>query len=128
MRKVKIYLKFFWLPLSLAIIAIIGWLCIPDNFSAFESTLFGTFLGVGLTIVIAEGFKNLTEYKRIKKTFGLLKLVTVPYIKNQAENLQETAKQYNDMCSIEQTASLFVHCAHLDRVAVNFDKSWLQLS
>lgn len=127
MRKIKIYLKFFWLPLLLAIVAVIGWFYIPDDFSAFKSTLFGTFLGVGLTIATAEGFKSLTEHKRVKKTFGLLKLIAVPYIKNQAENLQETAKQYNDMCSIEQAASLFVHCAHLDRVAINFDKSWLQL-
>lgn len=127
MRKVKIHLKFFWLPLLLGIVAIIGWFYIPDNFSAFKSTLFGTFLGVGLTIATAEGFRGLTEHKRVKKTFGLLKLVAVPYIKNQAENLRETAKQYNDMCSIEQAVSLFAHCAHLDRVAINFDKSWLQL-
>ena len=127
MRKVKIYLRFFWLPLLLGMVSIIGWFYMPDNFSTFKSTLFGTFLGVGLTIATAEGFKSLTEHKRVKKTFGLLKLVAVPYIKNQAENLQETAKQYNDICSIEQAVSLFVHCAHLDRVATNFDKSWLQL-
>ena len=127
MRKLKTYLRFFWLPLLLATAGIVGWFYIPDNFSAFKSTLFGTLLGVGLTLATAEGFKSLIEYKRVKKTFGLLKLVTIPYIKNQAENLQETAKQYNDMCSIEQAVSLFVHCAHLDRVAANFDKSWLQL-
>ena len=127
MRKLKTYLRFFWLPLLLAITGIVGWFYIPDNFSAFKSTLFGTLLGVGLTLATAEGFKSLTEYKRVKKTFGLLKLVAIPYIKNQAENLQETAKQYNDLCSIEQAVSLFVCCANLDRVAANFDKSWLQL-
>ena len=127
MRKSKTYLRFFWRPLLLAAAGIVGWFYIPDNFSAFKSTLFGTLLGVGLTLATAEGFKDLIEHKRVKKTFGLLKLVTIPYIKNQAENLQETAKQYNDMCSIEQAVSLFVHCAHLDRVAANFDKSWLQL-
>lgn len=127
LRKLKTYLRFFYLPLLLAIIAIMGWFYIPDIFSAFKSTLFGTLLGVGLTLATAEGFKGLTEYKRVKKTFGLLKLVTIPYIKNQADNLQETAKQYNDICSIERAASLFVHCAHFDRVATNFDKSWLQL-
>lgn len=127
MRKLKTYLRFFWLPLLLATAGIVGWFYIPDNFSAFKSTLFGTLLGVGLTLATAEGFKSLTEYKRVKKTFGLLKLVAIPYIKNQAENLQETAKQYNDMCSIEQAVLLFVHCANLDRVAENFDKSWLQL-
>ena len=127
MRKLKTYLRFFWLPLLLATTGIVGWFYIPDNFSAFKSTLFGTLLGVGLTLATAEGFKSLTEYKRVKKTFGLLKLVTIPYINNQAENLQETTKQYNDMCSIEQAVSLFVHCAHLYRVAANFDKSWLQL-
>lgn len=127
LRKLKTYLRFFYLPLLLAIIAIMGLFYIPDNFSAFKSTLFGTLLGVGLTIATAEGVKNRTEYNRVKKTFGLLKLVTIPYIKNQADNLQKTAKQYNDMCSIEQAFFLFIHCAHFDRVATNFDKSWLQL-
>lgn len=127
LRKLKTYLRFFWCPLLLAIIAIMGWFYIPDNFSAFRSTLFGALLGVGLTLATANGFKGLTEYKRVKKTFGLLKLVTIPYIKNQVDNLQETAKQYNDICSIERAVSLFVNCAHFDRVATNFDKSWLHL-
>src|SRR3990167_5964941 len=50
MRKVKIYLRFFWLPLLLGVVSIIGWFYMPDNFSTFKSTLFGTFLGVGLII------------------------------------------------------------------------------
>lgn len=127
MRKMETYLRFFWLPLFLMAIAIVSWFYIPDDFGTFKSSLFGTLLGVGISLATAESFKRLTEYKRVKKTFGLLKLITIPYLKNQAENLQATIKQYSDICSIEQAASLFVHCAHLDRVAVSFDKSWLQL-
>ena len=126
-RKIKVYIKFFWLLLLLIIAAVVGWFYIPDNLSDFKSTLIGTLLGVGITLAAAESFKKLAEYKRVKKTFGLLKLITIPYLKNQAENLEATIKQYNDICSIEQAVSFFAQCAHLDKLAVNFDKSWLQL-
>lgn len=126
-RKIWTHIRFFWLPLLLAIAAVVGWFYMPDDISNFKSTLIGTLLGIGITLAATEGFKKLTEHRRVKKTFGLLKLVTIPYLKNQAENLGDTLKQYNDICSIEQAVLFFAHCAQLDKVATNFDKSWLQL-
>ena len=94
-RKSKVYVKFFCLPLLLVVTAIVGWFYMPDNLSDFKSTLVGTLLGVGITLAAAESFKKLAEYKRVKKTFGLLRLITIPYLKHQAENLEATIKQYN---------------------------------
>jgi len=126
-RKIKVYARIFWLPLLLAILAIVGWFYVPDNLSNFKSTLIGTLLGIGITLAAAESFKKISEYKRVKKTFGLLKLVTIPYLKNQSDNFEATMKQYNDICSIEQAILFFAQCAQLDKVASNFDQSWLQL-
>lgn len=126
-RKIRTYLRFFWLPLLLASVIIIGWLYVPDDLSNFKSTSAGTLLGVGITLAAAEGFRKLAEHQRIKKTFGLLKLVMVPYLKNHSENLEVTLGQYDDICSLEQAVQFFAQCSRLDKMATNFDKSWLQL-
>ncbi len=126
-RKIRVYIRFFGLPLLLVIVAIVGWFFTPNDLSNFKSTLVGTLLSIGITLAAAEGFRKLAEYKRVKKTFGLLKLVTIPYLKNQSENLEATMKQYNDICSIEQSVLFFAQCSQLDKIATNFDKSWLQL-
>lgn len=127
MRKAKVYFQFFWLPLLLSSVGLFLWFYISDNLSDFKSTLIGAFLGISISLTTAESFKRLAEYKRVKKTFGFLELITIPYLKNQAQNLQDTVGQYQDICSIEQAASFLAICAHLNRVAVDFDKSWLRL-
>lgn len=127
MRKAKIYLRFFWLLLLLSVVGIFLWFYISDDLSNFKSTLIGAFLGISISLAVAESFKRLTEHRRVKKTFGMLELITIPYLKNQSQNLQETVSQYQDICSIDQAVSFLAICAHLDRVATNFDKSWLQL-
>ena len=127
MRKLKIYLKFFWIPLLLVLVAILCWFYFPESANNFRGDLLGTALGVGISIFTAESFKKLNEYKRIKKTFGLLKLVTIPYLKNQAENFSATMNIYNDMCSMEQTISFLIPSSSFNRISEGFDKSWLQL-
>ena len=127
MRKVKVYLRFFWLPLLLSAVGIFLWFYISNGLSNFKGTLIGAFLGISISLAVAESFKRLTEHRRVKKTFGLLELIAIPYLKNQSENLRETVGQYQDICSIEQAVSFLAICAHLDKVAINFDKSWLQL-
>ena len=127
MKKTKIYLRFFWLPLLLSAIGVFLWFYISDDLSGFKSTLTGAFLGISISLAVAESFKRLTGHRRVKKTFGMLELITIPYLKNQSQNLRETVSQYQDICSIEQVVSFLAICAHLDRVAINFDKSWLQL-
>ncbi|MBI2047894.1 MAG: hypothetical protein HYT27_02030 [Parcubacteria group bacterium] len=128
MRKVKKYFEFFWLPLLLLAAGIFLWFYIPDGFSNFKSTLIGSFFGISISLAAADGFKRLTGHKRIKKTFGMLELIAMPYLKNQSQNIRDTVGQYQDICSIEQAISFLAVCAHLDRVALNFDKSWLQLT
>ncbi len=127
MRIFRVYFRFFWPTLLLVVIGVVGWFFIPDSFSTFKSTLFGTLLGVGITLVMVEGYKKLHEYRRINRIFGLLKLTTIPYLKSQSESFQTTMKQFNDICSIEQAIVFFVNCGHLDRTVKSFDKSWLQL-
>lgn len=127
MRKVKVYFQFFWLPLLLSAVGLFLWFYISDNLSDFKSTLIGTFLGISISLAAAESFKRIAEHKRVKKTFCFLELITIPYLKNQAQNLQDTLGEYQDICSIEQAASFLAICAHLNRVAVDFDKSWLRL-
>jgi len=127
MRKFITYLKFFWVPILLLAIAIFCWFYISDTISNFKAGLLGTALGVGTSLFVAESFKKMTEHRRVKKTFGFLKLVTIPYLKNQAENFSASMQIYRDMCSIEQALSFLAMSAHFDRIADNFDKSWLQL-
>lgn len=127
MRKAKAYFQFFWLPLLLSAVGLFLWFYISDNLSDFKSTLIGAFLGISISLAAAESFKRLAEHKRVKKTFDFLELITIPYLKNQAQNLQDTLVRYQDICSVEQAASFLAICAHLNRVAADFDKSWLRL-
>lgn len=127
MRKFITYLKFFWTPILLLVIAIFCWFYVPDTISNFKVGLLGTALGIAISLFAAESFKKVTEHKRVKKTFGFLKLVTIPYLKNQAENFSASMQIYRDMCSTEQALSFLAMGAHFNRIADNFDKSWLQL-
>ncbi len=127
MRKLKLYLSFFWLPLLLIIIAAICWFYIPVGVNSFQSGLIASILGVGISIFAAESYKKLNEHKRVKKTLGFLKLITIPYLKNQSENLSETIKLYQDICSTPQAHAFLMLVANFDSVSISFDKSWLQL-
>jgi len=127
MRKIKIYLKYFCAPLILIVISIVCWFYISDNLSGFKVGLVASILGVGISIFSAEGFKKLTEYKRLKKTLGFLKLITIRYLKNQSENFTATIKLYQDICSVTQAQSFLVLVSNFDSASNTFDKSWLQL-
>lgn len=127
MRKIKIYLKYFLAPLLLIFISAVLWFYIPDNLSNFKVGLLASILGIGISISIVEGMKGLNEHKRIKKTFGFIKLITIPYLKNQSENFLDTMKNYQDICSLTKAQSLLFLVANFDSASLNFDKSWLQL-
>ena len=126
-EKIGIYINFFWIPFLLTAVAIFCWFYIPDGLNSFKDGLIASVLGVGISISIAESFKRLSEYKRIKKTLGFLKLIAVPYLKNQSENLKETIKSYQDICSIKQGEAFLVLVSGFDSISLSFDKSWLQL-
>jgi len=127
MRKIGIYLKYFWIPITLVIISVICWFYILDTLGNFKVGLIASILGVGISIFTAESFKQINEYKRVKKTLGFLKLITIPYLKNQSGNLTETMKLYQDICSITQAQSFLALVSNFDGVSLSFDKSWLQL-
>lgn len=127
MRKIKLYSKFFQLPLLLTIIAVICWFYIPVGVSGFQSGLVASILGVGISIFAAESYKKLNEHKRVKKTLGFLKLIIIPYLKNQSENLTETIKLFQDICYTTQAQAFLILVANFDSVSLSFDKSWLQL-
>ena len=127
MKSFKLCFRFFWLPMSLALIGVLAWFYLPDSLNNFRGSFLGALIGIGASISVAEGLKKLIEYRRIKKTFGFLELVTIPYLRSQADNLSATMELYQDMCSIEQAAQFFAMTASFDKVAINFDKSWLQL-
>lgn len=127
MRKIEIYLKYFWIPIILIIISVICWFYILDTLGNFKVGLIASILGVGISIFTAESFKKISEYKRVKKTLGFLKLITIPYLKNQSENFTETIKLYQDICSLAQAQSFLALVSNFDAVSLSFDKSWLQL-
>lgn len=127
MRKLKIYSKLFWFPLFLIALAIFFWFYISENLGNFQSGLIASIIGIGISIFLSESFKKLTEHKRLKKTLGFLKLITIPYLKNQSENITKTIKIYQDICSIAQAQSFLVLVSNFDSISINFDKSWLQL-
>jgi hypothetical protein len=127
MRKIEIYLKYFWIPITLIVISVICWFYILDTLGNFKVGLIASILGVGISIFTAESFKKISEYKRVKKTLGFLKLITIPYLKNQSENFTETIKLYQDICSMAQAQSFLALVSNFDAVSLNFDKSWLQL-
>lgn len=127
MRKIEVYLKYFLIPIILIIISIICWFYISDTLSNFKVGFIASVLGVGISIFTAESFKQINEYKRVKKTFGFLKLITIPYLKNQSENITDTMKLYQDICSVTQAQSFLVLVSNFDAVSLSFDKSWLQL-
>jgi len=127
MRKIKKISSIFLIPLLLTITAIVCWFYVSDSLGNFKGALIASILGVGISIFTAESFKKLVEHKRLKKTLGFIKLITIPYLKNQSENLTETIKLYQDICSITEAQSFLVLVSSFDSVSLSFDKSWLQL-
>jgi Zn-dependent oligopeptidase len=93
----------------------------------FKAGLIATILGVGISISTAASFKKFDEHRRVKKTFGYLKLITIPYIVNQSDNLSDTLKQYNDIVSVNEALIFTILVSNFDAISRTFDKSWLQL-
>lgn len=127
-RKILIYLNFFWLSLLLITIAIFWWFYIDqDGLSDFQIGLLSSILGVGIAITFNENRKSLIDHQRTKKTFGLLRLIIIPYLKNQSENIIETMKLYDDICSFDKSIAFIRLISEFNRISTDFDKNWLQL-
>lgn len=94
---------------------------------SYRVQLVATFLGVFLSIAIISANDRKREYIRIKRSFGLLKLIAVPLLKNQAENIRDTMNNYGDICSLEKAIGFFTMASRLDTSALASDKNWTQL-
>lgn len=127
-RKFLTHLKFFWLSLLLIAVAIFWWFKIDSNgLNNFQIGLLSSILGIGIAITFNENRKSLVEHQRTKKTFGLLKLIIIPYLKNQSDNIIETMKLYDDICSFDKALAFLRLISEFNKISTDFDKSWLQL-
>jgi hypothetical protein len=102
-------------------------LYLPESLNTFQTGLLSTALGVGISIAAAEGIKKLVEHRRMKKTAGLLKLVTIPYLENQCSNFKENSKLYKDMGEFEHAMAFLLLVQNYDKVSIAFDKQWFQI-
>ncbi len=127
MKKIIIYLKFFWVAILLFILSIICWYYLPENYNNFKGNLIASILGVGIAIFTAEGFKNINDHRRIKKNFGFLRLIVIPYLKNQTQNFIDTANGFQDICNKVQAVNFIAVISSINEMSNTFDKSWLQL-
>jgi hypothetical protein len=127
LRRHKLYLKVFRVPIWLSLAAIATWFFKPTALNAYQGTLLATILGVGITIFTAEGIKKLAEHKRVKKTFGLLKYITVPYLRSHVESIHGTLKNYSGNLSITHAFLMLGLVSNFDTIGIDFDESWLQL-
>lgn len=127
MRRHKLYLKLFKIPVVLSLIAIASWFFVPYSVTTFRGGLIASVLGVGISIFTAESFKKLAEHRRVKKTLGMLKYVTVPYLHSQSEDITDTLKNYQGTLLALQAFLLLGLVSNFDTISLAFDKSWLQL-
>jgi hypothetical protein len=127
MRRHKLYLRLFRIPLALSLIAIASWFIVPYSVTTYRGGLIASVLGVGISIFAAESFKKLTEFRRVKRTFGMLKYVAVPYLHSHAQDITDTLKNYKGTLSTLQAFLLLGLVANFDTISLAFDKSWLQL-
>ena len=121
------YLKFMGPLLVLIVISILCMVYLPDGLNTFQVGLVSTALGVGISIAGAEGIKQRTQHIRMKKTAGLLKLVTIQYLENQCLNFKENSKLYKDMTDFEHARDFLLLVQNYDKVSSTFDKNWFQL-
>lgn len=83
--------------------------------------------GIGITISTDRSFSKLAEYRRLKRSAGILKLTTIPYLTNLHENLAGNLERFNDICSIEQANAALDYYASLDAISETYTSEWVQL-
>jgi hypothetical protein len=126
-KKIFKIIEIFFLPIIIIIAAFVCWFKLSDSIGSFKTTFVATILGVGATIFFNESFKTLQDHKRIKKTFGFLKLVTIPYIKGEAETTLSYLDNYKDINNVAKAKAFAINSCNFIELMHIFDKSWLNL-
>lgn len=134
-RKIKKLVGLYGIPIIVGIISIFLFYNFFGYFNLFSSAdllnfrvqLMATSLGVLLSIAIINASDSKKEYIRIKRSFGLLKLIVIPLLKNQAENIRDIMNNYKDICSLEKAIEFLAMASRLDTLALASDKNWTQL-
>jgi len=111
---------------ALLTIATVLW-ALNLDLSSFRTELLAGILGVGISIAFAVSDKRLSEHKRIKRNFGFLKYVTVPYLDSHADSILDTLKNYDGDLPLPHALVFLNLVANLDSINESFDTSWLQL-
>lgn len=135
LRKIKKLLELYMIPILVGLLSVVLFFNFFNyiNFlsgadlSNFKVQLLATFLGVFLSISIASSSNDRRQYLRLKRTFGLLKLIAVPHLKNQAENIKDTMDSFSDICTLERALSFLVMSSQFDSFSTSSDKNWMQL-
>jgi hypothetical protein len=127
MRKFLLYFKITWFTVFLVIIAVCVWFFVTDSIGTLKATLIGALLGFGLTTSVARNIDSLTLHRRRKRTFGMIKLIVIPYLLSRAQNLLDTMRSYHDISSTEEALTFIMVTSHLDILASTLDKEWTQL-
>lgn len=95
--------------------------------STFRIQLVATFLGVGVSIAAVVGNEHRKQRSRRNKTFGLLRLVVVPYLDKQHRDFSMTMKNVMDICEYHQAIAFLELSSHFDKLGENYDVNWFQL-
>lgn len=134
MRKVNFYLLIFKESLFVILVGILFLFLIkgfPNQFDSNEINyliqIIATFVGVALSIFIAKGFEKIQQRKRIKKTFAILKLVTIKYLDSQVFSMKQTLDRFNDICSVEKAEAFIRLASSFSEIATTFDTTWFSL-
>lgn len=135
MRKIRFYIETFKIPIILIIVGLIIYFGLNINLQFISQNkkedfliqLLATLIGVGISVFIAESFKKIQQRERTKKSFGILKSVTINYLKDRTDELSNTIKQYKDICDVEHAESFLRLVSGFNQIALVFDKKWMDL-
>ena len=125
MRKIILISNIFKIPLILVVISMFFLTAHFPCLRSIQEAIIASILGTGIAIFSAESFRRLQEHKRLKKTFGILKLVYIPYLQNVAENIQDSLVRFNDICDISRAFIFAVHVSKFGEISASIDKNFL---
>ena len=113
-------------PIFLSLVALVLFITNPVGLSVVRIELLASILGVAISLSFVTSALTVTEHKRLKKTFGFLRIVTVPYLRSHSESVTGTLLAYRgDLTQIQ--ALIFLHLdSNFDVISSSLDSSWLQ--